>query len=126
MAARNLTPAAKIAATARAEIKAAQKAGKLALPDGAKIRVCSHNFSMGCSVDIRVEDVDKTWALTVENDGYGHDVARHTAAAKKAGAVLGKILAASTDGHTWGDVILCGVTVNGGSITPASWRPGQD
>lgn len=126
MATRTLTPAAQIAATARAEIKAATKAGKLNLPDGAKIRVRSSNFSMGCSVDIAVQDVDKAWAVTEENDGYGHTTLRHTQAAKKAGAVLGKILAGSTNGYAWGDVTIFGVTVSGAGINPKSWRPGQD
>lgn len=126
MATKNLTPAARIAAAARAEIKAATKAGKLALPDGAKIRVRSSNFSMGCSVDIAVQDVDKAWAVTEEDDGYGHATLRHTRAAKKVGGTLGKILAASTDGYAWGDVTIFGVSVAGASIHPASWRPGQD
>ncbi|WBB94137.1 hypothetical protein [Verrucosispora sp. WMMC514] len=126
MTATTLTPAAQIAAAVRTDIKTASKAGTLALPDGAKIRVTSHNFAGGSAVDIAVENVDKAWAISIEKDEWDNDKWRPTAAAQALGDQLTDILAAHHNGRAWGEVRVCGLAVDRGRIKPASWRPGQD
>ncbi|MCX5066705.1 hypothetical protein OOJ91_12525 [Micromonospora lupini] len=125
MATRTLTPAAQIAANARADIKAARKAGTLVLPDGAKIRITSENFSLGSGVTIAVTDVDRDWALTTGHGALG-DVVKPTAEAKVIGDALTAILHRHGAGRTWGDVTILGIRVDDQTIHPASYRAGQD
>lgn len=125
MAAKTQTPAARITATARADIKAAQKAGKLTLPDGAKIRVRSHTFAGGYAVGIAVDNVDQAWAFTTEAGPHGARLVR-TPAGRKLGDKLTDILAKASDGHCWGDVTIAGHAVDQGRVSPATWRRGQD
>lgn len=111
------TPAAQIAATTRAAIKAARNAGNLTLPSGAKIGVRSHNFAGGYAVGIAVTGVDQAWAITTRDTEYGTGQVP-TADAKQIGDTLTAILAAAANGRCWGDVTIAGLAVDGGTIKP--------
>lgn len=118
------TLAATIASATRTAIKTSRAAGQLTLPDAAKVSIRSANFSQGCEVGVRV-DVDQAWAWTTADGPYGERLVL-TPAGKKAAKKLVALLAEYAAGRCWGDVTLAGISVDGGTIHPSHWRPGQD
>lgn len=119
------TTAAAIAKATRTEIAAARTAGTITLPEGAKLRIRASNFAGGCAVGVYVEEVDRAWAITTRDGAYG-EVAAPTAEAKAIGDALTGILRRNAAGRCWGDVTIAGLAVDGGTISPSHWRPGQD